>query len=137
MCGLKALTGCKKPTPGISVRGKIIAASKVAAMPKTKKALGDAGLAATPAVPYTFAQGDKVRYGEAFSLVSGAVWTDMEFVINSGELSAKLVGTDGFKSFENELSGKFTGTNDQVREFVEDLNSCCGGWIWTKLIRIR
>lgn len=128
MCNLQALTGCRKPTPGVSVRGKIIAASKVTAMPKTVKQLGDAANVATPGT-YTQVLGDGVRYGETFALTTGAKWIEMEFVINSGELMAKLSGPDGFKAFDNELSAKFTGTNDQVREFVSELNECCGGWI--------
>ena len=124
MCNLLALTGCKKPTPGVSVRGKIIAATKVATMPKTEKQIGVAA-----GGNYTPELGDGVRYGEAFGLVSGAKWVDMEFVVASGELSAQLIGENGFKSFQNELMGKFVGTNDAVREFVEELNDCCGGWI--------
>lgn len=129
MCQLQTLVGCRKPTPGVSVRGKIIAASKLTAMPKTVKELGEAGAVASPPVPYTNAIGDGVRYGETFALTTGAKWVEMEFVINSGELMSKLSGPDGFKAFDNELTAKFTGTNDQVREFVSELNDCCGGWV--------
>jgi hypothetical protein len=129
MCELHTLVGCRKPTPGVSVRGKVIAAANVVRMPKTEKQIGEAGAAATPAVPYEYKLGDGVQYGEAFTLKTGAKWVDMEFVISSAELSAQLVGTDGFKNFSNELMGKFVGTSDEVRDFVQELNNCCGGWL--------
>jgi hypothetical protein len=130
MCELTALVGCHKPAPGVSVRGYILAAAKITKMPRTDKQIGTAGLTANPVVNYTYKLGDGVRYGEAFILATTTTkWIPMEFVISSGELTAQLIGESGFKAFQNELTGKFVGTNDEVRDFVQELNDCCGGWV--------
>jgi hypothetical protein len=126
MCELTALIGCRKPNPGLSIRGAIIAAHGVKKMPRTKKKMA---AAPTGGGTYEYALGDGVRFGEAFTLMPDAHWIPMEFVVSSGELHAQLIGTEGFKSFQSELMGKYVGTNDQVRDFVEQLNDCCGGWI--------
>lgn len=123
MCNLLSMTACRTATPGISVRGKIIAASSVLTMPKTEKEIGEAGGS------YTYELGDGVRYGEAFALKPTKKWLEVEFVISSGELTAKAVGEAGLKSFQNDLMAKFSGTHDEVRDFVQNLNDCCGGWI--------
>lgn len=129
MCDLIALAGCRKPNPGVSIRGFIIAAKNVTKMPRTVKKMASPTTVGSTTTPYSYALGDGVRFGEAFSLVANKWWIPMEFVVSSGELQSQLIGTEGFKSFQNELMGKYVGTNDQVRDFVEQLNDCCGGWV--------
>lgn len=90
--------------------------------PKTIEQLAGSG--------YTYALGDGVRIGEAFTYKMSTDTTPVaiggfikaRMYEDSGEITTETIGERGFEAFKNGAKGYIVGMQDAVRDWVQKVN---------------
>jgi hypothetical protein len=110
-----------KGVQGTGTEVLIIPAENLTSWPRTKFVKN------TGVSTYEPQQGDKVIFDEPFTYVTGAKFSRLKIVFDTGKPMYESIGDKGFKAIENKLQGKVANAFDPAwLELVQDITDSEG-----------